>query len=149
MKNMRGFSLVELLIVIAIFGILAGLIITAVLSSRAKANDSALKNDVRQLRLLAESVYDSQGASYKFWTKNEAIKSELDLVKADIDRLLGASGQTVLFDDQPGDYCISVPLLQAAQYACIDQLGVLVETDDACGSSEADPSIPLRCPAAN
>ncbi|MDD4409877.1 MAG: prepilin-type N-terminal cleavage/methylation domain-containing protein, partial [Candidatus Pacebacteria bacterium] len=42
----RAFTLIELLIVIAIIGILAGFIIAGLSGSRSAANDAVRKNDI-------------------------------------------------------------------------------------------------------
>ncbi len=47
----KGFTLVELLVVIAIIGVLIGLLLTAVQSARESARRSACTNNVKQLAL--------------------------------------------------------------------------------------------------
>lgn len=48
-KPSRGFSLVEILVVIAIIGVLATIGVVALSGTRAKARDSKRKNDINQI----------------------------------------------------------------------------------------------------
>jgi len=147
----RGFTLIELLIVVAIIAILAALILAGVSSSRLKAHDTAIKNDVGQIRWQAEIVYDTQGASYTDWTQDNTISDELTILLEDIDKHVGnppgAPYAAVLRDTQETDYCISAPLRAlAGSYACIDATGTLQETTAACPDEPVDGD-PLRCPS--
>lgn len=56
-----GFTLVELLVVVAIIGILAGMISANVNSARAKARDGRRANDVKQIQTALELYYDTSG----------------------------------------------------------------------------------------
>ena len=61
-KLSKGFTLVELLIVVSIIGILASMIITNVTSSRSKADDAKRKSDLNQLKTAMQLYYgDNQG----------------------------------------------------------------------------------------
>ena len=61
-KN-KGFTLVELVVVIAIVGILAGLTLTASMSSRKVARDGKRKADLEQIRSALE-IYRSDCKTY-------------------------------------------------------------------------------------
>jgi len=56
-KNQKGFTLIELMIVIAIIGILAAIAIPQFSSYRAKSYNTAAISDVRNLRTDLEAYY--------------------------------------------------------------------------------------------
>ena len=56
-RNQKGFTLIELMIVIAIIGILAAIAIPQFSSYRAKSYNSASLSDVRNLRTDLEAYY--------------------------------------------------------------------------------------------
>jgi prepilin-type N-terminal cleavage/methylation domain-containing protein len=60
----KGFTLIELLVVISIIGILSAVILAALSNTRAKANDSQVKEDLISLRNAAEIYYANNASSY-------------------------------------------------------------------------------------
>jgi type IV pilus assembly protein PilA len=56
-RNQKGFTLIELMIVIAIIGILAAIAIPQFASYRAKSYNTASISDVRNLRTDLEAYY--------------------------------------------------------------------------------------------
>ncbi|HUD21141.1 MAG TPA: type II secretion system protein [Candidatus Saccharimonadales bacterium] len=60
----KGFTLIELLVVIAIIGILAALIIVSLTGARAKATDTQLKNNARNLDTALAQYYQDQSSVY-------------------------------------------------------------------------------------
>lgn len=149
-KPSAGFSLIEILITIAVIGILTSLILVAVSGSRNKGHDTRIHNDVSQLRYLAESIYDTQGASYAKWSAHPSIATNLAVLLEDIDQnygdAAGAPYVTLIRDSQGAEYCVSAPLRgKVGQYYCIDSTGVFKEGPTPCPDYGAgDP--PLRCP---
>ena len=55
----RGFTLVELLVVIAIIALLSTLSVVALNSARTKARDARRLSDIRQIRTALDMYYDS------------------------------------------------------------------------------------------
>lgn len=68
--NKRGFTLVELVVVVAIIAILSAVVITNINSSRSKARDAKRISDIAQIQLALEQyfnrcgVYPAAGGTY-------------------------------------------------------------------------------------
>jgi len=65
MYGYRGFSLIEILLVIAIIGILAGIAVPLFLGERTKAMQAEAKANLETLRLLEEQYYAENGCYYR------------------------------------------------------------------------------------
>ncbi len=142
----KGFTLLELMIVVAIMGLLFTLVIIALNKVRRDAFNTRIQSDVRQLRALAESAYDSNGASYINWSQVPAIQADVITILNDIDdahgNAPGAPYLAQLRETEQGEFCVSAPLHSAnGGYSCVDARGVFVTTNNPC------PAVtPLLCP---
>ncbi len=61
-RKQKGFTLVELLVVISIIGILATMVLTSLNTARIKARDVRRVSDLRQISLALAMYYDSNNA---------------------------------------------------------------------------------------
>jgi len=63
-KKNNGFTLIEMLVVIAIISILTGAILLNLHSTQAKATDATRKIDMRQIKTALELYYFDHGSTY-------------------------------------------------------------------------------------
>lgn len=151
-RDRQGFTLIELLVVVAIIGILVALIVFGIVTARQKAADTKIRSDVKQLRLLAEQTYDSNGASYLGWASHPAVVGNVVILQNDIDSVHGdapgAPFQSVLIDTRDREFCISAELVAGGvggDYLCVDASGETNFTSSHC-SDPINPGDPLACP---
>ncbi len=135
----KAFTLVEMLVVIAIIGILATAVIIALGPARTQAKDSRIRGDVQQMRSLMETYFNMNNFSYSpasctlgsgttctCSTNVQDISNRLSSLCQDIRTQNGGSTNFSLVATQ-NSACISVQLA-SGRGLCMDTQGNVKET---------------------
>ncbi len=129
-KNKKGFSLVELLIVMTIIALLTTIILNSISNSRARAYDSKVKQQLVQFRTSAEVYFSNQNPNSYGPTVNVCSAG----IFADTSVINGAPGKFILAENLPfntqvvcgsngSSYAVKASLYSGNQYFCIDNRG--------------------------
>lgn len=130
-NNNKGFSLVELLIVITIIALLSTIILNSVSTSRARAYDSKVRQQLASFRTAAEIYYLNKGG---YEESENTINICTTGIFADFEAVNGAPGRYIEASSLPSftqlkcgseksSFAIKATLYSGNQYWCVDSKG--------------------------
>ncbi len=124
-SGVTGFTLIEMLVVIAMIGLLSAVVLVALGPSRNKAKDTRIISDLQQVRAVAETLYDGSSGTYP---AAATIKGNADVTKASND--ITANGGTDFGvvtngagNSGPGTAFATFAKLNSGSVYCIDSTG--------------------------
>jgi general secretion pathway protein G len=146
-KNNSGFTLIEMLVVVAVIGLLSSVILTALGPAKDKAKDTRIISDVNQTRSLAETFYNGNYNTLESLPSNNIQNPDLKTLSDDV-TIQG--GTLTIIKSQPSPakiYSVYSSLNikggdsnnPQTQFYCIDSAGHSVTTTE-------EPSGPV-CPS--
>ncbi len=118
MKNNKGFTLIEMMVVIAIIGLLSSVVLVALGPSRNKAKDTRIISDINQTRAMLETKFNPSNSSYAY------VVTDYGSLTTDV----ANNGGTLTVNPSIGGtgsvYAISSPLASDnTKYYCVDSTG--------------------------
>jgi prepilin-type N-terminal cleavage/methylation domain-containing protein len=127
MENQKAFTIIELIVVIVIIAVLAGIILANVTQYNTKGKDTAIKGQISQIRTAAADFFYTNGTFIGMCGSGTACNN----ARFNIVNLGGSVGSNQQFS--PSAYCMDFILNSGASW-CVDNTGYTGPTDN-CTSS--------------
>lgn len=126
-----GFTLIEMLVVVAIIGLLSSVILTALGPAKNKAKDARIMQEVNQVRSLAETMYNGTYAELPELPAQTIANPNLSQLAADITseggalNIIKSSDQRTYLAFSQLTTTVTDPTTQTqvTQYYCVDSSG--------------------------
>lgn len=129
LKARSGFTLIEMLVVVAVIGILSSVLLNAFGPAKNKAKDTRIIQEVGQVRSLAEALYDGDYDALESLPKTNILNPN---IKALADDIAIQGGSLVIRKSNPAINYIAYSILNTSQevsgvleatYYCVDSTG--------------------------
>ncbi len=148
----RGFALIELMVGLALVGILAAIVIAALNTSRAKGADAAAKQALSNTRQQAELLFSVSGTYEQVCTSGYSVNNVRSIYLqvfsaaraqgySTVNTTLATPGttNTVTCHASTNSWAAEVPLKAGGMF-CVDSRGASAETANNLGAGEAQCS---------
>ncbi len=143
MNKSKGFTIIELIVVIAIIAILASIVLVNVTQYISKAHDAAIKSDMSNIATGMATCFSEYGSYSNGATPAVYCVANTAYVPATLSADITKQGGTLVTTAAPTTaYCASSKLASdAAKYVCIDSTGVTKESATAICTTSS-----IACP---
>lgn len=135
----KAFTLIELMVVVAIVGLLASIILLNTQKTRFQAHDAQIQSSMHQLRNAAEMSYDANENYDEVCDEaNNTVSDagEFGLLERDIRDDNGNQNVICYESADKKDFAASSPLrTQTGKHWCIESAGVSIEINNPIASS--------------
>lgn len=142
----EGFTLIEMLVVVAVIGLLSSVLLTALGPAKNKAKDSRIIQEMNQVRSLAETMYTGTYTALETLPspaiQNPDLKSLADDIEAqggELHIIKGPVPSTTYVAYSRLNIVVGDPALPQVQFYCIDSSG-------RSGFTTTEPTNGVKCP---
>lgn len=135
-KDTKGFTLIEMMVVIAVIGILSAAILVGLAPGRQRAKDARVINAVKQAQAVVESLVDLSTGKYP---DAATVNGNDSYTRANSDAV-GQNGSLVYKQVGNGaGYIISSIMPDGRKTYCVDSTGRSLVTSQSVGNADVCP----------
>jgi len=138
MNKNKGFTIIELIVVIAIIAVLAAIVLVNVTQYIAKSRDAAIKGNMATISTNAAVYFDDQSPTTYVGFSDEAnsFASETLGFATPVDAIIAAGGTASSTQETATAFCFEIVLNDTTSW-CVDSTGYKGTTAD-CDTATAD-----------